>query len=242
VKKRAVLFILIISGIYLISTLHLQSQEIKDQQEAPEPDPLFVRATLYPTANLSRYDYNNDVDLYEIRAYVQLRDKTPIGEIIDNAYVYVDSELLDFKIDHYEKRIKVPMEELVEEFELRIGTQDGRIVKDRFKIPTWLIMLNPRPDMVDHTQDLLIKWKFTRFEAPVDVFAYNFKTGEKLFEDLNLYSSEAVLAGKNIPEATIVRIWVMQSWLYKRFLSGPTVAPGSEVILIPWSQVFVRTK
>jgi hypothetical protein len=241
-KNRTVIVILVISGICLVSTLHLQSQEIKNQQVAPEPDPLFVRATIYPTANLSRYDYNNDVDLYEIRAYVQLRDKTPIGEIIDNAYVYVDSKLLDFKIDHYEKRIKVPVEDLVEEFELRIETQDDRTIKDTFNIPTWLIMLNPRPDIVDHTQDLVIKWKFTRFKAPVDVFAYNFKTGEKLFEGLNIYSSEAAFAGKNIPESTIVRIWVMQSWLYKRFLIGPIVVPGSEVILIPWSQVFIRTK
>jgi hypothetical protein len=241
-KNRTVIVILVILGICLISTLHLQSQEIKNQQEAPKPDPLFVRATIYPTANLSRYDYNNDVDLYEIRAYVQLRDKTPIGEIIDNAHVYVDSQLLDFKIDHYEKRIKVSVDDLVEEFELRIKTQDERIIKDTFNIPTWLIMLNPRPEIVDHTQDLAIKWKFTRFEAPVDVFAYNFKTGEKLFEGLNLYSSEASLAGKNIPESTIIRIWVMQSWMYKRFLVGPIVVPGSEVILIPWSQVFIRTK
>jgi hypothetical protein len=233
---------LVLLSICLMPSSYLQSQEIGNQQEAPEPDPLFVRATIYPTANLSRYDYKNDVDLYELRAYVQLRDKTPIGEIIDNAHVYVNAQLLDFKIDHYEKRIKIPMENLVEEFELRIETQDERIIKNTFNIPTWLIISNPRPDIVDHTQDLVIKWKFTRFEAPVDVFAYNFKTGDKLFEGLNLYSSEAALVGNNIPESTIIRIWVMQSWLYKRFLVGPIVVPGSEVILIPWSQVFIRTE
>ncbi len=238
-KTRTVLVIL---GICLVSTAVLRSQEIENQQEIPEPDPLFIRATIYPTANLSRYDYNNDVDLYEIRAYVQLRNKTPIGEVIDNAYVYVYSQLLDFKIDHYEKRIKVPMEDLVEEFELRIETQDNRIVKNRFKIPTWLILSEPRPDIIENAQDLNVEWKFTRFEAPVDVYAYNFKTGEKLLEGLNLYSSEVTLPAKDIPESTIVRIWVMQSWLYKRFLRGSVEAPGSEIIVIPWSQVFIRTK
>ena len=233
---------LVILGVCLLLNAYLQSQEIENQQQAPRPNPLFVRATIYPTANLSRYDYNNDVDLYEIRAYVQLRDQTPIGEIIDNAYVYVYSQLLDFKIDHYEKRIKIPMEELVEDFEIRIETQDDRIVKHTFKIPTWLILLKPRPDIIENKQDLTVEWKFTRFEAPVDVFAYDFKTGEKLFEGLNLYSSEVRLPAKNIPESTIVRIWVMQSWLYKRFLQGPGEVPGSEIIVIPWSQVFIRTK
>lgn len=233
---------LVIAGICLLSCVYLRSQEIENQQEAPKPDPLFIRATIYPTANLSRYDYNNDVDLYEIRAYVQLRDKTPIGEVIENASVYVYSQPLDFKIDHYEKRIQIPMEELVEEFELRIETQDDRVVKNTFKIPTWLIMLNPRPGIVESTKDLDIRWKFTRFEAPVDVFAYDFKTGEKLFEGLNLYSSEITVSAKNIPDSTIVRIWVMQSWLYKRFLREPAEVPGSEIIVIPWSQVFIRTQ
>jgi hypothetical protein len=233
---------LVMVGICLLLSAYLRSQEIENQQEAPKPDPLFVRITIYPTANLSRYDYNNDVDLYEIRAYVQLRDTTPIGEVIDNASVYVYSQLLDFKIDHYEKRIKVPMEELVEDFELRIETQDDRIIKNTFNIPTWLILLNPRPDIVESTQDLAIRWKFTRFEAPVDVFAYDFKTGKKLFEGLNLYSSEITVPAKNIPESAILRIWVMQSWLYKRFLQEPTEVPGSEIIVIPWSQVFIRTK
>jgi hypothetical protein len=233
---------LVMVGICLLSNAYLRSQEIENQQEAPKPDPLFIRATIYPTANLSRYDYNNDVDLYEIRAYVQLRDKTPIGEVIDNASVYVYSQLLDFKIDHYEKRIKIPMEELVEDFELRIETQDDRIIKNTFKIPTWLILLNPRPDIIESTQALAVRWKFSRFEAPVDVYAYDFKSGEKLFEGLNLYSSEATVPAKNIPESTIVRIWVMQSWLYKRFLRGPAEVPGSEIIVIPWSQEFIRTK
>ncbi|UCE41774.1 MAG: hypothetical protein JSV17_01940 [Candidatus Aminicenantes bacterium] len=234
--------ILAFIGIFLIVSVCLQAQETESQEELAEPDKLFVRATIYPTANLSRYDYNNDVDLYEVRAYVELRDKTPIGDLIDNARVFVNSNLLDYKTDHYEKRIRIAKESLIEELDLRIKTQDGRIVKNTFLIPTWLILLNPRPEIIQASKDLLINWKYTRFEAPVDVFAYNFKTGKMIFEKPNLYNDEVMLPANLLPESTIVRVWVMQSWLYKRYLVGSSVVPGSEVVVIPWSQVFFRTE
>jgi hypothetical protein len=229
-------------GIFLIVSVCLQAQEPERQEVPAEPDKLFVRTTIYPTANLSRYDYNNDLDLYEIRAYVELRDKTPIGEIIVNAHVFVNSQLLDFKIDHYEKRIKISKESLVDELDLRIETQDGRIVKNNFDIPTWLILLSPRPEILSSSEEVSIKWKFTRFENPVDIFAYNFKTGKMIFEKPNFYNDEISLPANKLPESTTVRVWVMQSWLYKRYLRGPLVVPGSEVVLIPWSQVFFRTE
>jgi hypothetical protein len=225
-KKRNILFFL---GIVMAFSLCLRAQDVENQEELTEPDKLFVRTTIYPTANLSRYDYNNDVDLYEIRAYVELRDKTPIGDIIDNANVFVNSQLLDFKTDHYEKRIRVPKESLIEELNLRIETQDGRIVKNTFDLPTWLILLNPRPEIIQPSEDLKINWKYTRFEAPVNVFAYNFKTGKKIFERLNLYNDEVVLPESKLPESTIVRM-------------DDAVVPGSEIVLIPWSQVFFRTE
>lgn len=164
-KKRNILVFL---GIFLVFSLCLQAQDVENQEELAEPDKLFVRTTIYPTANLSRYDYNNDLDLCEIRAYVELRDKTPIGDIIDNANVFVNSNLLDFKIDHYEKRVKIRKESLIEDLDLRIETQDGRVVKNIFQIPTWLIVLNPRPAIIETSKDLVMKWKYTRFDAPVD--------------------------------------------------------------------------
>jgi hypothetical protein len=173
---------------------------------------------------------------------VELRDKTPIGDLIGNANVFVNSTLLDFKTDHYEKRIKVSKETLVEELELRVETQDRRFFKYTFLIPTWLILLNPRPKIIQESEDLVINWKYTRFEAPVDVFAYNFRTGEKVFEKLNLYNNEVMLPASKLPKSTIVRVWVMQSWLYKRYLMGSSVVHGSEVVVIPWSQVFFRTE
>jgi hypothetical protein len=39
-----------------------------------------------------------------------------------------------------------------------------------------------------------------------------------------------------------VRIYVISSWLFKRFLSGDEFVRGSEVNIIPWSQVFIRTQ
>jgi len=84
-KNVWVFFLLVI---HLIIPVCLQAQE-EAIQELPTPDPLYVRVTIYPTANLSRYDYNNDVDLYEIRAYLELRDKNSSGTIIANARVIV---------------------------------------------------------------------------------------------------------------------------------------------------------
>jgi hypothetical protein len=238
-KKRNILALF---GIFLIVSVCLQAQEPESQEEQIEPDKLFVRATIYLTANLSRYDYNNDLDLYELRAYVELREKTPIGGIIDNANVFVNSQLLDFKIDHYEKRIGISKESLIEELNLRIETQDRRIVKNSYDVPTWLILLSPRPEIIEPSKDLVINWKYTRFEAPVDVFVYNFKTGKLICEKRNFYNDEVLLPASKLPESTIVRVWVMQSWLFKRYLRGPSVVPGSELVVIPWSQVFFRTE
>jgi hypothetical protein len=238
-KKRTILSLF---GIFLIVSICLQAQDPDSQEQPTEPDKLYVRATVYPTANLSRYDYNNDLDLYEIRVYVELRDKTPIGDIIDNAHVFANSQLLDFKIDHYEKRIRISKESVVNEMDLRIETQDSRIVKEAFDLPTWLVLLSPRPDILSSTEDVAISWKYSRFEAPVDVFAYDFKTGDKIFEKRDFYNDRIALPARKLPESTIVRVWVMHSWLYKKYLRGPLVVPGSEVIVIPWSQVFFRTE
>ena len=133
---------------------------------------------------------------------MELRDKTPIGDIIDNANVFVNSD----------------------------------------QIPTWLIVLNPRPAIVETSKDLVIKWKYTRFDAPVDVIAYDFKTGKRIFEKLNLYNDEVILSANKLPKSTIVRVWVIQSWLYKRYIGDAAVVPGSEIVVIPWSQVFFRTE
>jgi hypothetical protein len=75
----------------------------------------------------------------------------------------------------------------------------------------------------------------------VDVRAYDFKSGKEFFARDNVAGTSVVIPSR-LPGSTIVRVYIITSWLYKRFLSGPDYARGSEVNVIPWSQVFVRTK
>jgi hypothetical protein len=230
-------------GLALLFPIWLAAQDVPAQEETPpQVQPLFVRVTVYPTANLSRYDYNNDIDLYEIRVYVVLRDGSVDGDVITNAAIYVLNEKLEFTGDLYEKRFKVSKEELVKELAIRIALQEGRSLRETFFIPDWLVLTSPRPEIVPSTQDLNVTWKYSEFSAPVDLFAYNFKTGQEICSKRHLAETSSTLTHDLLPEGTIVRIWVMQSWLSKRFFFGEQFARGSEMLVIPWSQVFIRTK
>jgi len=217
-------------------------------QDAPSPgvpetlEPLFVRLTVYPTVSLSRYDYNNDVDLYEVRVYVELRRGSQEGGAVADARVTAFSERLDYLQDHYEKRIILDKGELPAEAGVEIAIRNRPAIKERFPLPAWLVLTEPRPAILETGQDLSITWRFSRFTAPVDLRAYDFRTGKELLRIDNEGGSSAVLPAAILPASTIVRIYVIQSWLYKRFLAGNTYARGSEVNVIPWSQVFVRTK
>jgi hypothetical protein len=208
----------------------------------PAADPLYVRLTLYPTASLSRYDINNDVDLYEIRAYAEVRVNSPEGRVVTDARVMVRSQPLDFDTDHYEKRIVVDKDALPEgaEFEIRAGARP--VFRETIPLPTWLVLQEPRPTVLDPEKDLALRWRFSRFAAPVDVHAYDFLKGGEFFEREHAAETEFVVPAKAVPPATTLRIFVIQSWLSKRFLRGEGLARGSEVNVIPWSQVFVRTK
>jgi len=39
---------------------------------------------------------------------------------------------------------------------------------------------------------------------------------------------------------TILRIYVISSWIFKQYLLEENLARGSEINIIPWSQVFIR--
>jgi hypothetical protein len=212
-------------------------------QGAPEiPQSLFVRLTVYPTASLSRYDYNNDIDLYDVRVYVELRRGSQEGGAIADARITAFGEKLDFQGDHYEKRVILQKDTLPAEAEVEIAVPERPVLKERFPLPAWLALTEPRPAVVETGKDLLITWRFSRFAAPVDVRAYDFRTGQEFFHRDNEGEEEAVVPAASLPASTIVRIYIIQSWLYKRFLRGEDYARGSEVNVIPWSQVFVRTK
>jgi len=210
--------------------------------EAPKPRPFFVRVSIHPTVSLSRYDYNNDVDLAEIRVYVELRLGSQEGPAVPNAVVTALGRKLGWVTDHYEKRLLLEAGWRPSEIDVEIAAEDRAVIKERFPIPDWLVLTDPRPAVLDPGQDLKVAWSFGRFLMPVDVSAYDFRTGTAIFQKDNQSGPAVTIPAASLPSSTIVRVYILPSWLSKRFLSGEAYARGSEVNIIPWSQVFVRTK
>jgi len=217
-------------------------QEAPAQDIPKPPAPLFVRLTAYPTASLSRYDYNNDIDLYEVRVYVELRRGSQEGEPVADARVTALAEKLDFQTDHYEKRIIFEKDNLPAELDVEIAMKGRPVIKEKFPLPSWLMLSDPKPAIFEAGRDLPVRWRFSRFAAPVDVRAYDFKTGKEFFRRDHEADTEILIPAPDVPASTIVRLYIIQSWLYKRFLGGDVYARGSEVNIIPWSQVFIRMK
>jgi hypothetical protein len=237
----AVLILVLVLSLALAPAPAAAQDEEQDQTSRPAK-PLFVRISVYPTVSLSRYDYNNDIDLAEVRVYVELRNRSQVGSLIRDAEVTALGRKLDYIQDHYEKRILLSGSERPTEIDLVIAAPGRPPVKERFPIPDWLTLTSPRPAILDPAEDLTVAWEFGRFCSPVDVSAYDFKTGKAFFQKDNQAGPTVVITSDRVPRSTIVRIYVIQSWLDKRFLSGEAYARGSEINVIPWSQVFVRTK
>lgn len=212
------------------------------QQEKPEQAKLFIRATIYPTFSLSRYDYNNDVNLVRIRTYIELRQNSRAGDVIHGARITINSQPLDFHEDHYEKRIPVDKENLPEEITLRISVPDGPTVEETYPIPDWLVIQNPQPAIIDPTVPLLLKWGFRKNKGMVNARGYDFKSDEDILEENDLAVTEITVPAEKIPQDTIVRLYVISAWVFKKYIRGENIARGSEINMIPWSQVFIRTK
>lgn len=219
-----------------------QGQEPPARERMEAVDRLFVRLTLYPTASMSRYDYNNDVDLYEVRAYADVRLSSPEGPAVTDARLTVLAQTLEYQSDLYQKRIVVDKDTLPEEVDFEIAAGGKTVFREKIIIPAWLVLQEPRPAILDRGRDLVIRWLFSRFSAPVDVSAYDFRRGGEFFSREHAAGTEFVVPGDKVPAETTLRIIAMQSWLYKRFLRGEGLARGSEVNVIPWSQVFIRTR
>jgi hypothetical protein len=217
-------------------------QEAPAQDPPRSPEPLFVRITVYPTASLSRYDYNNDIDVFDVRVYVELRRGSQEGEPLADARVTALAEKLDYRNDLYEKRIIFGKDKLPAEVEVEITTKRRPVIREKFPLPSWLVLTDPQPAIIDAGHGLPIHWRSSRFAAPIDIRAYDFKTGKEFFRRDHVEEASSVVPAADVPSSTIVRIYVIQSWFYKRFLGGEGYARGSEVNIIPWSQVFVRTK
>jgi len=232
--RKCILLLLIvgigISGLYMFT------------QDKESPSKFYIRATIYPTFSLSRYDYNNDIDHVEIRAHIELRRDSSCGGIIDNATVLVNSENLEFKDSKYEKRIDVSKENPAEEIKLKITIPEEIALERTYPVPDWLVIKSPRPSIIDSSQPLSITWDSQRCPGPVKVDAYNFKTGDNLINLDNFKEDEIIIPGEKLPEKSLIRIMVLHSWLFKKYIRGKRIAKRSEVNFMPWSQVFIRTK
>lgn len=223
----------------LISTAFCISGE---SRQADDAEPVFIRVTVYPTASLSRYDYNNDVDLYEIRPYIEVRSGSASGIVISDARVTVSGTGLDFKDGQYIARIPVKREALPKDISIRIAAPGRRIIEKTIPLPGWLILESPRPDIIDSGRDLEVSWISTGRGGPVNLHAYDFKSDKFRFNLDDVDIESAVIPGGLIPQSTIVRLFVIESWISKRFVEDPGAARGSEINIIPWSQVFFRTQ
>jgi hypothetical protein len=233
----------ILAGLLFAAAAALAAaQEPPVRETPPPPEPLFIRITAYPTASLSRYDYSNDVDLYEVRVYVELRRGTQEGAAVNDAVITSFGEKLEFHEDHFEKRIIVDKDALPRELVVEIAVRGRPGLKETHPLPDWLILTEPRPAVVETGKDLAVGWRFDRFAAPVDVIGYDFKTGKEFVRRTNEAGTSITVPAASLPADTIVRLYIIQSWLFKRYLDGRDYARGSEINIIPWSQVFFRTK
>ena len=236
--KRTVLAGLLLCAAAVVAA----AQEAPVQATPPAAPPLFIRWTVYPTASLSRYDYNNDVDQFEVRIYVEVRLGSQEGAAVPEAIVTSLGARLDFVTDHFEKRIVYEKGPRPAEVDLEVAVKDRPPLRERQPLPDWLVLTEPRPSVIETGKDLGVHWQFDRFEAPVDVMAYDFRTGKEFLRRTNQPGTSVVVPAAAVPVDTIVRLYVIQSWLYKRYLDGPAYARGSEIVVIPWSQVFFRTR
>jgi len=218
------------------------AQDVPVQEPPKPPEPLFVRWTVYPTASLSRFDYNNDLDLFEVRVYVELRLGSQEGAPVADAAVSSLGKPLEFQKDHYESRIVLEKGPRPFEIDVEIAVKGRPALKEKVPLPGWLVLAEPRPAVYETGKDLAVRWESGRFSAPVDVMAYDFKTGKEFLRRTNEAGSSIIIPGASLPPDTIVRLYIIQSWLYKRYLDGQDYGRGSEVNVIPWSQVFFRTK
>lgn len=236
--KRLVLAVVLLAAAAAVSA----AQEPPARETPGPPEPFFVRWTVYPTASLSRYDYNNDLDLFEVRVYLELRRGSQEGPPVADAVVTSLGEALEFREDHYEKRIVFEKGGRPADVDFEVAIKGRRVLGERHPLPDWLVLEEPRPAVIGTGQDLAVRWRFDRFEAPVDVLAYDFKTGKEFLRRTHEPGTSIVIPAASLPPDTIVRLYAIQSWLYKRYLDGRSYARGSELNVIPWSQVFFRTR
>ncbi|MCJ7682170.1 MAG: hypothetical protein MUP70_15690 [Candidatus Aminicenantes bacterium] len=225
----------------------IQEQRPTDSPQAEDPPPKYhLRITIYPTVSLSRYDYNNDLNLHELRAYVSLRLDAPHGQSVGNAAITVNGQKLEFQEDNYSTRIRIPEGETVDEVRIAVATPEGFKYSGSFRIPAWLRLSSPLPDIYSTDKDISVGWEFSGSAGPVDIIAYDFKDRDarRILDLRNTIKDGTTVAipADKLPSSTILRIFAMQTWMFKQYLRNENLAAGSEINIIPWSQIFIRTR
>jgi hypothetical protein len=216
-------------------------------QDEPNEDvlkPLFIKAIIYPSYSLSRLDYNIDTDKIELRVYLKITAGVLRGEIIDNAWVYINGSLISFckRKKDYRARIKIDKKKLNNEVVLKIKTGDGRKISRKFTFPGWIVLNSPKPDIYENTGDISVKWGFSRYKFPLKVRVDDFKKGRNLTTVKEDVPDQVIIKAASLPPGGIVRIRIISDWFFKKYLKGNDIARGSEVNILPWAQAFIRIK
>jgi hypothetical protein len=230
-------------GLILICFTGLNA--FQEKLRSGEPVPIFLKATIYPTYSLARYDYNIDQDKIELRVFIDLRDRSRDGGVIHNAQVFVNGVIIPFESGKkdFRKNLLVKKSKLPHSIKLTINISDGRRIQKSFQFPGWVILAQPKPAVLNSDKDIVIRWEYSEEKFPVFLQADDFKKGSRLISHRNVKPGNLIkLIGKKIPANTIVRIWVTSEWFFKKYLSDPGVVRGSEINFLPWSQTFVRIK
>jgi len=229
--------------ILMLATAALAAAQ--DQVVEPACTTLFIKATFYPTFSLSRYDYDIDRNRQELRAYIELREKSIHGDVVRDASVRVNGTPIEFnaKEGDYRQRILIQKRDyFARDIRLEIDRPDGCRVHDSVRFPGWVRISTPLPEILPAGRDIPIRWAFSNNPFPLVLHVTDFKQRKRLLREPMDAEQSGALDAEKVPEDSILRIWITSDWFFKKYLRGRHVVRGSEINVMPWSQVFVRTK
>lgn len=234
-KTVFILMIIFTGGLFGIP----QESEPKEMNQ-----PVFVKATCYPTVSLSRYDYNNDLDRQEMRVYIQLREKNIQGDPVKDAVVTVNGTVIQYdpEKEDYRQRIHITRPEYYpRKIEIDIRRSGHSLLHTEVTFPGWVRISHPRPRIHPVTDDLKIGWIFSSDRFPLILHIYDYKKRKEMLIRRKEADEAVIFENGKIPHSTILRIWITSDWFFKKYLRGDHIVRGSEINVMPWSQVFIRT-
>ncbi|MBN1197100.1 MAG: hypothetical protein JXA62_06810 [Candidatus Aminicenantes bacterium] len=236
-RFRSVIFVLVLLVVPLKSG--------QDQPATPGCPPLFVKATFYPTYSLSRYDYDIDHNRQELRAYIELRQGGIHGDAVRDARVLVNGTSIEYNEKEKDYRLRILIQQqnhFPRDIVLEISRPDGCRIQEEVRFPGWVKITEPDAKIIETTGDIPVHWAFSAHPFSLVLHIFDFKQRRKLLEKRLDPTQPAFLPQADIPENSVLRIWITSDWFFKKYLSGKHIVRGSEINVLPWSQVFVRTR